>query len=298
MKRITLGFAALCLGATPALAQSPKLWSVTDGDTTIYLFGSVHAMPGSPTWFDGAIRAAYDASDEIAVETVADPNAKDPAEARYAKSKVPLRRYLTAPQTAKLEASLAKIGANRSALDPYKPWYANFMMSIAAMSDSGFSAGSGVESVLRRSAERDLKEVTGMETREHQFSVIDSIPIAAQIRLLDMTISDPAAVKASARTRVRCWQAGDLACISDAIDREYQAVPEVREALIVRRSGVFSRWIADRMKRPGAVFVAVGLDHFVGQGSVIEQLAALGVVVAPVTAGHIDDHNTRTTATR
>lgn len=286
------------MGAAPAFAQSPALWSVSDADTTIYLFGSVHAMPGNPTWFDGAIRDAYIASDEIAVETVADPTARDPGAERYAKSKLPLRRYLTPPQTSKLEAALAKIGANRSALDPYKPWYANFMMSMAAMSDSGFSAGSGVESVLHRAAERDGKKVTGIETREHQYSVIDSIPIAAQVRQLDMTISDPAAVKASAQTRVRCWQAGDLACISDAIDREYQAVPEAREAIIVRRSGVFAHWIADRIKQPGTVFVAVGLDHFAGRGSLIEQMAAMGFEVRPSEGPQIDRHKTRTTATR
>lgn len=287
---------ALALSATPAMAQSPALWSASDGDTTIYLFGSVHAAPGGAQWFDGPIRAAYDAADEIAIETVADPNSNDPAAAKYAKSKLPLRQYLTAPQTAKLETALAAIEAKRSALDPYKPWYANFVMSMSAMSSSGFSASFGVESLLQQSATHDGKKLVGMESREHQYSVLDSIPIAAQVRQLDMTMDDPAAVRAGAAEKVRCWRVGDLACINAAIDREYQAIPEVREAVLVQRSGVFARWIADRMKRPGTVFVAVGLDHFVGAGSVIEQLAAMGVTVRRV--GYIEDQNTRTVTTR
>ena len=46
----------------------PALWKVADADTTIYLFGTVHALPQGKEWFDGRIERAFDASDEMVTE--------------------------------------------------------------------------------------------------------------------------------------------------------------------------------------------------------------------------------------
>src|ERR1044072_9653765 len=51
-------------GAVPG----PALWKVADKDTTIYLFGTVHALPADKMWFDGRIERAFDASDELVTE--------------------------------------------------------------------------------------------------------------------------------------------------------------------------------------------------------------------------------------
>jgi uncharacterized protein YbaP (TraB family) len=51
-------------GAVPG----PALWQVADQDTTIYLFGTVHALPQTTTWFDGRIERAFNASDELVTE--------------------------------------------------------------------------------------------------------------------------------------------------------------------------------------------------------------------------------------
>ena len=33
--------------------RGPALWQVSDDDTTIYLFGTVHALPKDKQWFAG-----------------------------------------------------------------------------------------------------------------------------------------------------------------------------------------------------------------------------------------------------
>ena len=47
-----------------------------DADTTIYLFGTVHALPPDVDWFDGAVAVAFDGSQELVTEIVE----TDPAE--------------------------------------------------------------------------------------------------------------------------------------------------------------------------------------------------------------------------
>src|SRR5689334_3878049 len=52
----------------------PALWKVTQGETTIWLFGTIHALPPGIDWFGGPVRAAFDGSQELVTEiTDTDP---------------------------------------------------------------------------------------------------------------------------------------------------------------------------------------------------------------------------------
>ena len=57
--------AAAPVMAEPPAAKGPGLWKVADEDTTIYLFGTVHALPESVEWYEGPIESALAASQEL-----------------------------------------------------------------------------------------------------------------------------------------------------------------------------------------------------------------------------------------
>ena len=61
------------VAAAPAPA-GPALWKLADEDTTIYLFGTVHALPSDVNWYDGRISAAFEASDELVTTAEAVPS--------------------------------------------------------------------------------------------------------------------------------------------------------------------------------------------------------------------------------
>ena len=48
----------------------PALWVVKDEDTTIYLFGTVHVLKPGLSWFDEAVKTAFDKSDQLMLEMV------------------------------------------------------------------------------------------------------------------------------------------------------------------------------------------------------------------------------------
>ena len=59
--------AAALAAATPAVAESrpeaaPAIFVVGDADTTVYLFGTFHALDGKSDWFNNRVRGglAYD----------------------------------------------------------------------------------------------------------------------------------------------------------------------------------------------------------------------------------------------
>ena len=73
LRRALAALLALLI-ATPA-AAAPALWKFGDADTTIYLFGTIHALPPGYQWQDARISQAMAAADTLVIETMID---KDP----------------------------------------------------------------------------------------------------------------------------------------------------------------------------------------------------------------------------
>ena len=119
----------LSLAPVPAAAQDadPALWVIRDKDTTIYLFGTMHAMKPGLSWFDEAVKTAFDASGELVLE-VAEP---EPAELRALVMRLavsadgkPLTGKLPEARRADLARTLAGYGMPANALDRFDPWFA------------------------------------------------------------------------------------------------------------------------------------------------------------------------------
>ena len=76
-----LGIAALATGAVTAPAQTaaarPALWQVSDRDTTVYLFGTIHLLPKNYAWRTPRFDRALAKSQTLVVETIVDN--KNPA---------------------------------------------------------------------------------------------------------------------------------------------------------------------------------------------------------------------------
>ena len=67
-----LGLGALLVGApVPAKAPQaarPALWQVSDSDTTIYLFGTIHLLPENYQWRTAKFDKAVASSHQLVVE--------------------------------------------------------------------------------------------------------------------------------------------------------------------------------------------------------------------------------------
>src|SRR5690349_17873488 len=68
---------SLAIGAAPAAARAPQpahpaLWEVSDPDTTIYLFGTIHLLPKDYQWRTPKLDQAMASAQELVVETIVD----------------------------------------------------------------------------------------------------------------------------------------------------------------------------------------------------------------------------------
>src|SRR6266404_3145343 len=75
MVNFVVAAAALAAVTPPAASPSPRpaepaMFVVHDADTTIYIFGTFHALDGRTQWFGDRIRDAFEHSDELVLETL------------------------------------------------------------------------------------------------------------------------------------------------------------------------------------------------------------------------------------
>src|SRR6476659_80940 len=81
-----LGGAARAAPAAALPDAEPAMWVVKDKDTTIYLFGTFHALDGKHAWFNDEVKQAFDASDDVVLEIITpdDPAQMLPSLKRFA----------------------------------------------------------------------------------------------------------------------------------------------------------------------------------------------------------------------
>ena len=278
---LSLGTGACASIDTPpaGAVPGPALWQVADEDTTIYLFGTVHALPQGRTWFDGRIERAFAASDELVTEIdVGDAAAS--SQALQAASQLPegqsLRELMSADNRMEYEAALVGLGLPVEALDRYEPWFAAMTLSLLPLLRSGYDTQSGVELSLNGRAGE--KKRGALETIEEQVALFDTLPQEAQLKFLDETVEKIPEATSTLDAMVAEWVEGDAVALAAMLNAELTD-PVLYERLLTSRNASWAGWIEDRLARPGNVFIAVGAGHLAGKGSVQDQLERRGVRV-------------------
>lgn len=281
--------AALFGLGTPALAKDaafdrsdadPALWVLSDNDTTIYLFGTMHALKPDLVWFDDAVSEAFARSDELVLEML-DP---DPAqigpvlarEAMYGPGEG-LSKALSPDQYARLTAAVAGIGIPATALEQMKPWFAGVTLAMAPLAKLGYLPDHGVENVLQRSAAEAKMPMIGLETFEQQMGFFSGLSEEDQIEFLMSGVDDMPEFAAMIGKMERAWATGDTEATVELFYDGLDDTPAVYDVLLKQRNSAWADWIEQRMAAPGTVFVAVGAGHLAGDSSVQAMLAAKGM---------------------
>ena len=239
----------------------PAMWVVQDLDTTIYLFGTFHALDPNSAWFNRSVRAAFEASDQLILETLVP---EDPAELHSVISRNSQARQ---PQVG--EPVYADNGSS---------FVASAGQAMSAGRSMGMSVAHGADAVLRRAANATGKPVSGLETFEFQLQMFRRLPAPpAQAHRGRGEIGGFIGDMQSA------WKRGDNAGFAAILGKVRTQSPQTYKIMFSDRNANWAGWIADRMAQPGTVFVAVGTGHLIGPDSVQQQLAARGINSARIS---------------
>ncbi len=286
------------LSAAPAAAETatapaaattdadPALWVVKDADTTIYLFGTVHVLKPGLSWFDEAVKTAFDKSDELMLEIVMPED-----QAEMAKVMMPLAidqtgktlsSRLDADQLKAYQAAMASVGLPPAQFDIFEPWFPAITLSVLPLTKLGYDPEQGAEKLLTAHAKKAGKPVAGLETLSQQLGFFDALPETQQVTFLNAVVKDLDKLGPQLDKMVVLWAKGDPDGLAVTMNESMAATPELAKTLLWDRNARWADQLKARMDKPGTVFVAVGAGHLAGEKSVQDYLKAQGLTVKRV----------------
>ena len=283
-----LGLASLAIALTTAAeartSRGPALWQVSDKDTTVYLFGTIHLLPRESKWRTPKLDQALNSSQTLVLETLIDTSnpqqlAGVMAALGFSSGLPPIVGRIDAAKRPQLEAAIAKTKIPRQMFDRMESWAAAFTLLGVQFQTLGVEGEQGVEADLRKSFAASGKQVDQLETNTEQLTFFDRLPESAQRQLLEGAIENPQAMRAQFDDMLKSWLTGDVDAIGETFNRDLQSSPELKAALLTRRNYNWSQWIERRMTQPGTVMVAVGAGHLAGNDSVQRYLQSRGYKV-------------------
>jgi uncharacterized protein YbaP (TraB family) len=254
--------AAAIAAAMPAAAPAtvapanadPAIFVVRDTDTTVYIFGTFHALDGKSEWFNDQVKDAFEKSDELVLETLVPER---PAPRAAGTAPPPLQLKVVAPSASFLASTRMAINAGKS---------------------QGMQVGNGADMVLRRAAEAEGKPVEGLETLESQLAMFNRLPTApapaAPVRAATPAMNG---LSRSMAEMQDAWKHGDQGVFVRILGQLERGSPDIYRMMFIERNSRWADWIRARMQTPGTVFVAVGAGHLAGKDSVLAQLGERGI---------------------
>ena len=199
-RQVLLGL-AVCLSAATAQADS-AVWSLAGKRNTVYIAGSVHALPANDSALPATIERAYADAEVLVMEL--DMDDLDPAEAAtfmLQRGTLPADRTLSqvlSPQQYQAAIKAGdELGLPAMAMDKLEPWVVTLLLTQAAIAKSGYDPLLGVDQQLATRAQADAKEILGLETLSEQLALFDDQSYEQQAKFLALSSDDVAAAKSS-----------------------------------------------------------------------------------------------------
>jgi len=279
MRKLAASLLGLILAVSPALA-APAMWKVSDADSSIYLFGSIHVFTHEVDWrtpeFDRELKAAdlvyfEMVFDEAAYATIGRMTLVD---GRIRDGRT-LWDLLTGEQADTVRGAIVASGLDPVAFDRMQPWMAELMLS------GGMMQGAKVGVELQVDAEIPAERKRGLETAEEQMRFFSAASQADQIANLvasaeQLAVTDGREV---IEQLTDAWARGDVDAL-DFLNREELGGGDARfDQLITQRN---QRWIGQLEKLLADndnALVIVGAGHLAGTGGVPELLRQAGYTV-------------------
>lgn len=253
----------------------PAIWVLKDEDTTIYLFGTVHVLKPGLSWFDEAVRDAFDDSDELVLEMIQPDMSEMQSKVMQIAMQMSgpsLRDKLGAEYRDTYKAVMEDLGLPVGAFDRFEPWFAAMTISVLPAVKMGYDPNSGVEYIVTQAATEAGKKISALETIDEQLGFFDTMPEDVQIAYLKTLLDGYADIGPALDATVEQWADGNPEKLGELVNEGMTETPGVAARLLTERNQRWAIWIDQRMDQPGTVFIAVGAGHLAGNDSVQEFL--------------------------
>ncbi|MEM5515367.1 TraB/GumN family protein [Henriciella sp. AS95] len=277
---------ALAEARTTSGSGSPALWTLSDDDTTIHMFGTVHILRPELEWRTDEFDAAFESADKLVLEIDMESEEGMRAMAQDFQKKGlyqdgrKLSTELSSTDLEALNEALKPMGIPATSFDPMEPWMAAVTLSVLQLQSDGFNPDSGVEKTLIADAREDGKTFGYLETAAFQADIFDTLPEDVQEEFLYETALALPESSQMLDQIVDEWADGDVTGLGVLVANPDTGGGEgIYDALFLERNSNWVPQIEAMLDEPGTVFIAVGAGHLAGPDSVITMLRDEGYEV-------------------
>lgn len=275
-------------------------WRVNDGDSIVYLLGSIHLADSSLYPLSKDILEAYEQSDALVVE--ADITNMEEA-AQYMMAMAMYQDGNTLEQNIPEELYNAFVevvepyGIPKVLYNKFKPWYAALFLQNLQLTEESYSAGMGVDMFFLTKAEgqKDILEIEGIK---FQVDLFDSFTPELQGYLMYSALETQKAMDPDAGQEdldeeidinedmdesgvfdymLECWKTGNTQELAEMVkdgNTQNEEEKEFNEKIWTARDSNMADKIREFLADPEGktYFVVVGAGHMVGETGIVSQL--------------------------
>lgn len=268
---------------------APAMWTFSDEDTTVYLYGTVHLLKPEVTWRAPSLEDALSKADTLVLEAdVSSPESQAGMQKLVMEYGVfsdgqTLTGLLEEDDEALVSAALEAKQIPLQAVDQMKPWMVGLQLGMMQIMEAGYDPQSGVETILIAEAAKGNKKLAYLETAETQIKTLGGAPIDEQVQGLMATLSTMELGEEYLDTLVAEWADGDVKGIGAMMANPAAfGTQAAYDALLTTRNRNWVPTIKALLEEPGTKFVAVGAGHLAGPDSVVKMLKDEGIKVKVV----------------
>jgi len=268
----------LAFGAQAAQARGETaVWTMKGTRNTVYLAGSVHALPKGHAEFPEQLERAYREAQVIVLEVdLAEMNPIDAVKFITSNGTLPaeqtLKDVVGANAYTRVAALASSLEVPEVLISKLEPWAAALILTQFALTKTGFDPDLGIDMQITERAKADGKPIEGLETVTDQLNVFDARSFEEQTRFLLDSADDAPNLNDDLRELIAAWRAGDLRSLEREFLKERAKSPALYDALLGERNRKWLPKIEALLEEDRDYLVVVGTLHYVGRDGLLALL--------------------------
>jgi len=263
---------------------TPAMWTVHGAKGTVYMLGSIHALPKNVNWQTAQLMARVKEADTFVFEVPMDAGSRAHA-AAYFRDNALMPGGMSLPSLfdSEMRADFRDVVMLTHADPTYivymRPWLAALVLEGAASGTSGFYSSEGVDNKIYAMVKaRGVRQFRALERDEDQFRLfIKEGHEQDEVTDLRLTFKDILAHGGKGdQGLLAAWMKGDTKGLDALLPEKKGTSAVFRKAWLDDRNRKWVPQIEAMLNEPHTFFITVGAAHLVGKGGVPNLLRAAG----------------------
>ena len=267
------------------------LWKVSDENSSVWLFGSIHFADSSFYPLPSEIENAFRNSTALAVEMdISDSETQEKTAEEFLKEGMftdgrTLKDVLPDSLWKTLDSISTTLGMKTENFLPKRPWMAATLIASAAIASTGIQQELGIDMVMLDSAYAQGKEIIALETPEEQVESLSKSEGSEEtdgIAYLESTFREYSKLNQMIKEVISAWKRADVVSLQKSLSADQnmnESKKRLNERMFNQRNKKMKKEILNFLENDKQVFVVVGVGHLILENNLLEMLSENGLKI-------------------